>query len=240
MPKISSPAISDGSVVVDGRGAGHVSTMNCDRVARLYQAAEYLTFGGALQAGRVMYLDQVADCRRALVCGDGDGRFLAALLRVNRTVRVDFVDLSAGMARLARKRVDALGAQASARTQFHAGDIRDFSGHDGENYDLVTAHFFLDCFNEVEIASVARGLASVMQPGATLLLSDFRIPPSGLPRHAAKTLVRGLYGAFRLATGLRVTRLPDYESSLERARFRKERETLTLGGLLAASLWKRI
>jgi SAM-dependent methyltransferase len=240
MRRISSPAISDGSVVVDGRGAGQVSTMNCDRVARLYQAAEYLTFGEALQACRVMYLDQVADCRRALVCGDGDGRFLAALLSVNRAVRVDFVDLSAGMTQLARRRVDDLGAQTSARTQFHAGHIRDFSGHNGERYDLITAHFFLDCFDNAEVDGVARRLASLLQPCGTLLLSDFRIPANGFARYIDAAIVRALYGAFRLTTGLRVTRLPDYENALGRAGFQKRRETLKLGGLLVASLWKKL
>jgi ubiquinone/menaquinone biosynthesis C-methylase UbiE len=213
--------------------------MDCDRVARFYQAAEYLAFGGALQACRVMYLDEVASCRRALVCGDGDGRFLASLLDANPGVRADFVDLSAGMARLARRRIDRLGGQASARAEFRVGDVREF-GNEGESYDLITAHFFLDCFDGVEITSVARKLDSLSQPAATLLLSDFRIPQRGVARYIAAAIVRVLYGAFRLTTGLRVKQLPDYNSALERAGFRKQRETLKCGGLLAASIWKKI
>lgn len=233
-------AISDDPAIIDDGAASHpVATMNCDRVAPFYRTAEYLAFGGALQACRVMYLDKVADCRRALVCGDGDGRFLGALLGANRAVRVDFVDLSAGMARLARSRVDALGAQASARTQFHVGDVREFRRDDCERYDLITAHFFLDCFDFVEVTSVARRLASLAQPGGKLLLSDFRIPQRGVSRYIAAAIIRGLYGAFRLTTGLRVTRLPDYEGALERVGFQKQCETLQLGGMLVASLWEK-
>lgn len=232
-------AISDESAVNDGGAPHRVAAMNCDRVAPVYRAAEYLAFGGALQTCRVMYLDLVADCRSALVCGDGDGRFLGALLSANRAVRVDFVDLSAGMARLARRRVDTLGAQASARTHFHVGDVREFNAAEGERYDLITAHFFLDCFDGVEVPNVARRLASLSQPGAALLLSDFRIPPRGIARYIDAAIVRGLYAAFRLTTGLRVTRLPDYDSALERAGFQKQRQTLKLGGLLVASLWKK-
>ncbi len=238
MDRMHTSAISEGSATFDGGATRHVATMNCDRVARFYQAAENLAFGGALQACRVMYLAKVTDCRRALVCGDGDGRFLSALLRANRSACVDFVDLSARMARLARERVAALSAEACARTRFHVGDVRDFDAAAGERYDLITLHFFLDCFNGIEVASVARRLASLAQPGAALLLSDFRIPTRGVGRYIHASIVRGLYGVFRMTTGLRVTRLPNYEGALERAGFRKQRETMKLGGLLVASLWR--
>jgi SAM-dependent methyltransferase len=214
--------------------------MNCDRVARAYKTLEYLSFGGALQSCRVMYLDEIGDCRNALLCGDGDGRFLAELLCANRNVDVDFVDLSAGMIDVARRRIDAIGSEASKRTRFHATDVRDFDSADGSLYDLISSQFFLDCFDEDEISSVARKLATLAHPGARLLLSDFRIPARGISRYIDAAIVRGLYGAFRLTTGLRVTRLPDYEGALERVGFRKEKETLKRGGLLVASLWQRI
>lgn len=214
--------------------------MNCDRVARAYRTLEYLSFGGALQACRVMYLDEIADCRRALLCGDGDGRFLAELLRANRNIAVDFVELSAGMIDVARRRIDAIGSEAAKRTRFHAIDVRDFEPADRSRYDLISAQFFLDCFDHDEISDVARKLASLAQPGARLLLSDFRIPARGLARYIDRAIVRGLYGAFRLTTGLRVTRLPNYEDALERTGFRKEKETLKLGGLLVASCWQKI
>jgi ubiquinone/menaquinone biosynthesis C-methylase UbiE len=213
--------------------------MNCDRIARVYRTAEYASFGGVLQACRVMYLREIAESRRALVCGDGDGRFLAELLRANREVRVDYVDLSAGMARLARQRVEAIGPEAIARANFHVSDTREFNQGAHAAYDLITAHFFLDCFDDSDVASVARTLASFAQPGATLLLSDFRIPPRGAARYISDAIVRGLYAGFRVATGLRVNRLPNYERALGSAGFQKQRETLKLGGLLAASLWRK-
>jgi ubiquinone/menaquinone biosynthesis C-methylase UbiE len=156
-------------------------------------------------------------------------------------VRVDFVDLSAGMVGIAQRRADAIGSQASARTEFHVGDVREFNENaDGERYDLITAHFFLDCFSDEDVARVAGKLASFARTGARLLLSDFRIPPHGIGRYVDAAIVRGLYGAFRMTTGLRVTRLPDYEGALGHAGFRKQRETLKLGGLLTASLWHKI
>jgi ubiquinone/menaquinone biosynthesis C-methylase UbiE len=237
---LAAGSVAGGAGVANAGGGCETATMNCDRIARAYRALEYLSFGGALQACREMYLDEVSDCRRALLCGDGDGRFLGALLRRNRTARVDYVDLSAGMIEVAQRRANAIGSQANARTRFHVGDVREFESVDGEHYDLITAHFFLDCFSDEDVARVAGKLASFARPGARLLLSDFRIPPRGIGRYVDAAIVRGLYGAFRITTGLRVTRLPDYESALERAGFGKQRESLKLGGLLTASLWHKI
>jgi SAM-dependent methyltransferase len=214
--------------------------MNCDRVARVYRAMEYLFFGGALEACRVKYLAEAVECRRALLCGDGDGRFLEELLRTNRDVCVDFVDLSAGMAAMGKRRIERIGPEATKRTRFHVADVRDFEPSGGWRYDLISTHFFLDCFHDAEITDVTRKLGSLAQHGAKLLLSDFRIPASGVARYADAAIIRGLYGAFRLTTGLRVTGLPNYEGALERAGFSKKRETLKLGGLLVASLWTKI
>ena len=43
--------------------------------------------------------------QRALVLGDGNGRFLAELLAANRSVAVDAIDISPMMVELARRRV---------------------------------------------------------------------------------------------------------------------------------------
>jgi SAM-dependent methyltransferase len=240
------PAMADRSTIASvanvarADGGRTTATMNCDRIARAYRSLECLSFGGALQACRAMYLDEVLDCRRALLCGDGDGRFLGELLRKNREVGVDFVDLSGRMAEIAKRRAIAIGSQASERTRFHAVNFLGFEPAGGERYDLISAHFFLDCFNDDDLARVADKLGAFARAGARLLLSDFRIPPRGVRRYVDAAIVRGLYGAFRITTGLRVTRLPDYEGAIERAGFRKQRETLKLGGLLTASLWQRI
>ncbi len=115
--------------------------MNCDWIAPFYRTAEHLSFGGKLEACRTAFVGWRVDCRRALWCGDGDGRFLAELLRVNRNVQVDYVDLSAKMIELARRRIARLGAEFSARVRFFVGDVRGFKA-DGGSYDLIAAHFF--------------------------------------------------------------------------------------------------
>src|ERR1019366_5450931 len=60
-------------VPADGR-------VNCDRIAGCYRWLEYAGFGRALEHRREAFLSEVAEARRVLVLGDGDGRALAALL----------------------------------------------------------------------------------------------------------------------------------------------------------------
>ena len=120
--------------------------MNCDRIARCYRWLEYAGFGRALEHRRNAFLAYVADARRVLVLGDGDGRALAALLRAAPHARIDYVDLSARMLELARGRAGDL------RVVYRRDDARTTPLPAAE-YDLIVTHFFLDCFDEAEPVS---------------------------------------------------------------------------------------
>ena len=54
--------------------------MSFDRLAPFYRTLEVLTFGRALWICRTRLLGDFLAVRRALVLGDGDGRFTAKLL----------------------------------------------------------------------------------------------------------------------------------------------------------------
>jgi ubiquinone/menaquinone biosynthesis C-methylase UbiE len=105
-----------------------------DRVARIYEGAERALFGQRLQAARTAGLDDLASPRRALLLGEGDGRFAAALLARFPNCEVHILDGSAQMLELARQRT-----QAHARVKTIHADAREyeFSGQ----YDLVTTLF---------------------------------------------------------------------------------------------------
>src|SRR5579871_754227 len=100
--------------------------MNCDLIARWYEAAEHLSFRRALERRRFAYMHWLRESRRALVCGGGDGRFLAALLLANPHVQVTYVDLSVEMMRVAERRVAALGTCYRNRVQFYCADVLTF------------------------------------------------------------------------------------------------------------------
>lgn len=209
--------------------------MNCDPLARWYRALEYAGFGRALERRRTAFLDGMSGARRVLVLGDGDGRFLAAFLRTNRSAEVDSVDSSAAMLALARDRVGEAGA---TRVRFHHADARSWQPAAGF-YDLIVTHFFLDCFTDAELHPVVARLAAHATPDARWVVSEFRQPAHGLAAWHARAWLVGLYAFFRVTTGLRVRRLPDHAAALAAAGFRLERETLARFGLLTSQLWRR-
>lgn len=198
--------------------------MNCDRIARSYRWLEYAGFGRALEHRREAFLSEVADARRVLVLGDGDGRALAALLTAAPEARIDYVDLSARMLELARGRAGDL------RVAYRQDDARTTPLPAAE-YDLIVTHFFLDCFDAVDQAHLLARISGAATPQARWLVSEFRHP--GL-------LVRALYLFFRAATGLKTQRLVDHHPLFERFGFHLARSESAWRGLLASELWIRV
>ena len=213
-----------------------MSQPNFDPIARLYRWAEYLTLGPLLQRTRTHFLPQLTDRRRVLALGDGDGRFLVRLLQQNRGLQAVAVDTSSKMLSLLSKRCDAVMPHDTHRLRVWKGSALGVTP--AKDTDLITTHFFLDCLTQPEVDALTQTLASTLQPGTLWLLSDFGPPHPRLLRPLAALYIRALYLAFRLLTGLRVTHLPDPQSSLRRAGFHRIARHDLLHGLLYTEIWQ--
>ncbi len=207
-----------------------------DLLARPYRWMEYATFGGALQRCRTWYLQDLSRVRSVLVLGDGDGRFAARLLTAAPQARLVAVDSSAGMLAALRARCevqDAGGRVTTCQANLQHGLPQAVCR---QQYDLVVSHFFFDCLSEAELARLATDFVPLLRPEAAWLVSEFHVPPTWL-RLPARLLVRSLYLAFRLLTGLRTQRLPDHARVLQQHGYTPQRRDLLLRGLLVAELW---
>jgi SAM-dependent methyltransferase len=213
---------------------------NFDRIAPLYRWLEYLTFGPMLERCRFYRLPELTTARRALILGDGDGRFLAKLLKTNPDVRIDAIDLSPAMLRLLEARVRRPGLEARSRLTVHCADARDFSlPHTVEagDYDLIVTHFFLDCLTDLELSRLMDVLRPHIAPGTRWLVSEFRIPEQGLSAKSSLFIVSSLYRAFGVLTGLEVRELPAWNILLKNGGFSRDDQRTWLGGLLTSELW---
>jgi hypothetical protein len=210
---------------------------NFDPIARPYRWLEYLTLGPTLQRCRLHHLPRLLQQKNALILGDGDGRFLARLLAANPSLHADAVDTSSTMLELLSLRCAASEPSSTTRLQIHHISALAFSIPSPEKYDLVVTHFFLDCLTQPDLEALITRTIPTLAPNALWLLSDFRIPsgPMSLP---AKLLVRTLYLAFRLLTGLRTTRLPDHATALTHAGLTRISDRHSLAGLLTTELWQ--
>ena len=210
------------------------SIPNFNHLARIYRWLEYLTFGPFLWRCRIHFLPQLADCRRALILGDGDGRFTAHLLRQNPHLKVTAVDGSPRMI----QSLQQASARHADRLTTEAADLRTWKPADSAEYDLIVTHFFLDCLSTLEIRDLTIRLTPAIAPNALWLVSEFAIPPTVFGRTIAAPLVWLLYRAFRLIANLRQRSLPDHNIALAECGWSLQLEDRHLKGLLLSQLWR--
>jgi len=212
------------------------ASLNFDLLAAPYRWLEYLSFGPFLHRTREHFLPQLASCRSALVLGDGDGRFTAALLAFSPEIHIHAVDISPAMLRTLARRCELHASQITTEV----ADLRNWTPNPQSHYDLIATHFFLDCLSNAEVANLVQRLTPVTAPNALWLVSDFATPPTIFGRLIAAPLVSCLYFAFRLFTGLAVRQLPDHTAGLRTCGWNLQSEASRLNGLLIAELWQLI
>jgi SAM-dependent methyltransferase len=207
---------------------------NFNRLARPYRWLEYLSFGPFLWRCRTYYLPELANCRQALVLGDGDGRFTAHLLRANAQIRITAIDASPRM-------IESLQKAATPhqdRLTTEVADLRTWRPHNVEQYDLIVTHFFLDCLTTKEVRQLAARLSPAVAPDALWLVSEFATPGTVFGRAIAAPLVASLYLAFRILTGLSLRSLPDHPQALTASAWALKAQHTHLRGLLLSQLWQ--
>jgi Methyltransferase domain len=204
-----------------------------DRLARIYKWMEWFSFGPWLGLCRRAFLHQVASRHRALVIGDGDGRFTKSLLRTNPNVNIDAVDASRAMMNETLRRTQS----HHARVHTHIADARQWQPPANVRYDLVATHFFLDCLTTSEISSLAKAIQPSLEADVLWVISEFDLPEGWFGRLFARALVAFLYRAFGVLTGLSVRRLPDYRAALLDTGWKLLDSRRFFRGLLVSELW---
>jgi ubiquinone/menaquinone biosynthesis C-methylase UbiE len=210
-----------------------------DRLAKPYRWMEYLSFGTMLERCRFHFLPQFQNVQHALVLGDGDGRFTASLLRHAPSAQAIAVDGSQAMLNALRRRCVAVRADDRLTTLRVLLNDGLPSVVQANTFDLIATHFFLDCLSEAAVDRIAHDASACTTPDALWVISEFRIPDEGVMRLPSRIVVRLLYAAFGMLTGLRTQQLPAYESILRNHGWQLARQQTRLGGLLVSQLWQR-
>jgi ubiquinone/menaquinone biosynthesis C-methylase UbiE len=207
--------------------------MNCDRIARVYRWLEYAALGRQLERRRFAFLNDVAGTGRALMLGEGDGRFLRAFASANPQCLIDYVDASAGMLAIARSGCERAGI---SNVRFHHADALQWRGPD-TGYDLIVSHFFLDCLDDSQVTRLVGRLLDDASPAARWIVSEFEIPTHPLKRTLAKIYIGTLYRFFRITTALRNQGLPAYAEIFQRSGLALVAKQHGIAGLVTSELW---
>jgi SAM-dependent methyltransferase len=198
---------------------------------------EAVAAGRIMQRCRTSFLAETVGRQRALLVGEGPGRFLVELLRTAPRIEVTVLEQSARMIREAKSRVEKRGLDAS-RVEFHAMNALSWTPP-AQGFDLIATHFFLDCFGPEELDVLVGKLGQSATEDARWLLGDFCIPKRGWRRFRARVIHATMYAFFRAATGLSAKRLTPPDPFLQKAGFQQAERRLFSLGLLHSDLWVR-
>lgn len=208
---------------------------NFDQLASAYEWLERLAFGSDLETARFCHLDHLRGCCRVLVLGEGDGRFLAQLVRRFPNVSIDCLDASGAMLAKAKGR---LNADECNRVVFGHEDVLSANFEPGA-YDAVVTLFFLDCFSAEEVTRLIDRVKVALRGDACWLWADFALPLRGWRRWRAALWLSVLYFFFRWQTGLSTRRLPPTEGLLRAAGFKLRAEKSLQGNLLRSAVFEQ-
>ena len=213
--------------------------MSFDILAPHYRWMEWLLAGGKLQRCRTAFVAQVRHAHNVLLLGEGNGRFLTAFLQANHSATVTVVDASARMLNEAQRRAAASSDEGrDRRVHYVCADVLTWPPP-RHTYDLIVTNFFLDCFSADQLAVIVPCLASATNASAQWVISDFRVPPCGLPRWRARLIIAVMYCFFRVVTRLPARTLTPVDSLLEASGFQLHARRLGEWGLLHTDLWRR-
>ena len=148
-----------------------MASIDYSRVAEAYRWLEMLVFSSTLQKARLSYLEALlqslieVECPSIAVVGDGDGRFLVELLKSEQDFKIDYIDCSPGMLRVAQKRAAHDSRVIWRCEKFERGSQK--------SYDAIVCHFVLDGFGCEHRMSFVGAISASLNPNGILLVSDF-------------------------------------------------------------------
>ncbi|MFT5883092.1 MAG: 2-polyprenyl-3-methyl-5-hydroxy-6-metoxy-1,4-benzoquinol methylase [Crocinitomicaceae bacterium] len=148
-----------------------MANIDYSRVAGAYRWLEVLVFSSTLQKARLTYLEVFLqsliqlECPSIAVVGDGDGRFLAELLKCEQDFKIDYIDCSPGMLRVAQKRAGHDSRVTWRCEQFERGSKK--------SYDAIACHFVLNGFGSEQRKHFVGAISASLNPNGILLVSDF-------------------------------------------------------------------
>jgi ubiquinone/menaquinone biosynthesis C-methylase UbiE len=210
--------------------------MSFDRLAPHYSWMERLLAGDKLHRCRTAFLDEARAARKALLLGEGHGKFLVELRSINSDAEIWCVEESAGMIRAARERLARRGLNESG-IHFLQGRaeeiIPDFS------VDLAASHFFLDCFPADTVAKLVGTTSRILSENGVWLLSDFQVPSTGWRKVRARVVLAVAYRFFWIATRLPARSLAAPQPFFRESGLRLDQRKEFNFGLLYAELWRK-
>jgi ubiquinone/menaquinone biosynthesis C-methylase UbiE len=209
--------------------------MSFDTLAPHYRWMERVLAGQKLQRCRTHFLQKIPTPERALLAGEGNGRFLVEFVRKFPTTEIVCLDASEKM--LAAASASIAHANHSSIEFIHA-DLFDWKSP-SNHFDLIVTNFFLDCFTADQLGRVVPLLTNAATSNATWLLTDFCSARAGWKRLRTQSILASMYVFFGFATKLPACQLTPPDTFLRAGGFELLDRAFFDWDLLHADLWQR-
>lgn len=211
--------------------------MSFDPLAPHYRWLEKILAGPLLQQARTRWIHHLPPPNKVLLAGEGPGRFLEIIAPLWPTTRFCVIDASAAM--LSQARNTWLHTQPSEdRVEWIHASLP-LTSPPTRDCDLITTHFFLDCFTPNLLKNTIHCLSQAASNTASWLISDFNVPPSGWRRTRSKLLLNLMYPTFQFLTRLPANRLANPNPYLAQAGFSLLNHSLSNHQLIRSEWWCR-
>jgi ubiquinone/menaquinone biosynthesis C-methylase UbiE len=173
--------------------------MDFNKIAPYYTLLESLLFCGALQATRTSFIHYLVDAEKILLIGEGRGRLLKELLRLNPKAEVWVVEQSASMIEKMKCDLEPFDFK---KVMFINESFLTYPGT--YQFDAVCTCFFFDCFESAEVKNGIGKIYRLLKVDGIWMNADFRFFHNDAlhQRIAHRLLIQFLYGFFHLTTRL--------------------------------------
>lgn len=201
-----------------------------NRLSAVYDPLKRLVFGDAIYRSAIHYLKEIPEGAKVLIIGGGTGEVLIALLRLNPSCEVWFIDASSEMLRRAQKRVSCFPDS----THFVHGTEWDIP--EAIEFDALITDFFLDVFPGDELPAVCSQLAEALNPAGVWLVSDFVDSGKGWQRR----FLAVMYGFFERLSGVRAKTLPPWQEQIMRSGWKEVASSMFYAGFIKSVVYRKL
>jgi len=201
-----------------------LNTSNYNFLAPFYKSLSRLVFGKGLEQGATHYFYRIKEKEKVLIVGGGNGELLKSLYNVCPSATVTYCEFSSKMIGLANKKNPFLKEQISFLEK-DAFTLEDFG------FDWVILPFFLDQFEGEQCVSFLKKIMEKSKENTQILFSDMH--EAGI----SKVLLGTMYFFFKITTGLKNNKLPDFNKVFVEAGWIKEKEELFSNGRVLSGVY---
>lgn len=197
-----------------------------DAVAGYYDLLARLVFGRAIDRSQEAHIHSIPTGGKVVILGGGTGRILEYLYRTRPDIRVTFVDASARMLALAKRRSQLPGIEFIHGTENSLPEGR---------FDVAMAPFFLDMFPDERMSMVITEVSRHLGENSQWIISDFVYTNHWWQR----AMLWVMFAFFRKTTGILTDQLPDWNNVMLKSGWRKKESSWFYAGFIEAARFER-